>query len=201
MNLSSTLAVLGVATVYEASGKCGLINAELIQILPGSRAAGPARTVLCGQDDNLSVHLAMEQLQSGEVLVVSMPEARPIALIGELLAIQAKARGAAALLVDAAIRDREELVSLGLPIWARWVRVAGATKATTGTINVPVTLSGATIHPGDIVVLDADGAVVVEAAKAGFVTEASLGRDQKEGILRPRLRNGELTLDLMQLRP
>ena len=100
----------------------------LIQILPGSRAAGPARTVRCGQDDNLMVHAAMAEAEPGEVLVLTMPEPAPVALVGELLATQAKGRGVAAMLVDAAVRDVEELRELGLPIWARWVRVRGADK-------------------------------------------------------------------------
>ena len=99
------LSELGVATVYEASGREGLIDTPLIQLLPNSRAAGPARTALCGQDDNLMVHAVIEHIQPGEVLVLSMPEPAPIALIGELLATQVKARGAAAILVDASVRD------------------------------------------------------------------------------------------------
>ncbi|HEX4672570.1 MAG TPA: RraA family protein, partial [Solirubrobacteraceae bacterium] len=117
------LASLGSATVYEAGGRRGYVEADLIQVVPGSRAAGPARTVRCGQDDNLMVHAAMAEAQPGEVLVLTMPEPRPVALIGELLATQAKAHGAAALLVDASVRDLEDLVEIGLPIWARWVRV------------------------------------------------------------------------------
>ena len=122
------LSELGVATVYEASGRDGLIDMPLIQLLPGSRVAGPARTVLCGQDDNLMVHAVIEQIQPGEVLVLTMPEPGPVALIGELLATQVKVRKAAGILVDAAVRDVEELVELGLPIWTRFIRVKGATK-------------------------------------------------------------------------
>ena len=120
------LTELGVATVYEAAGRAGLIDLPLIQLLSGSRAAGPARTVFCGQDDNLMVHAAIERIQPGEVLVLTMPEPRPVALVGELLATQVKVRGAAAILVDAAVRDVEELRELGLPIWMRFIRAAGA---------------------------------------------------------------------------
>src|SRR5512134_3666669 len=123
---------LGVATVYEASGREGLIDIPLIQLLPDSRVAGPARTVLCGQDDNLMVHAVIEQIQPGEVLVLTMPEPAPVALIGELLATQVKVRKAAAILVDAAVRDVKELVELGLPIWTRFIRVKGASKSTVG---------------------------------------------------------------------
>ena len=122
------LAQLGSATVYEASGRRGFVDADLIQVIPRSRAAGPARTVLCAQDDNLTVHAAMAGVQPGEVLAPCMPEPRPVALIGELLATQAKAHGAAAILVDAAVRDRDELVEVGLPVWARWFGCGGRSR-------------------------------------------------------------------------
>ncbi len=162
MSAFAELARLGSATVYEAGGRGGYVEANLIQVIPGSRVAGPARTVTCGQDDNLMVHAAMAGVQPGEVLVLTMPEPRPVALVGELLATQAKAHDAAAILVDAAVRDIEELVELGLPIWARWVRVRGASKDVAGTIGEPVTVGGAEIREGDALVLDADGVAVVE---------------------------------------
>src|SRR6516164_7369435 len=127
------LARHGVATVYEASGRTGLIDIPLVQLIPGSRASGPARTVRCGQGDNLMVHAAIAEAEPGEVLVLSMPELAPVALVGELLATQARGRGVAALLVDAAVRDVEELRQLGLPTWARWVRVTGAEKSVPGS--------------------------------------------------------------------
>src|SRR5689334_10955492 len=166
-------AELGVATVYEAAGRTGLIDIPLVQVIPGSRVAGPARTVLCGQGDNLMVHAVLDQVQAGEVLVLTMPEPAPVALIGELLATQALVRHVAALLIDASVRDTEGLRALGLPIWARWIRVRGATKTSVGTINQPVKVGGATIAPGDIVVLDADGAVVVAAERAKQILQDS----------------------------
>lgn len=161
-NVLQQLADLGSATVYEAAGRGGHIDADLLQIVPGSRVAGPARTVRCGQDDNLMVHAAMASLQPGEVLVLTMPEPRPVALVGDLLATQAKAHGAAAILNDASVRDVETLAELDLPIWTRWVRIRGATKDIPGTIGEPVQVGGAVIRQGDIVVLDADGAAVVQ---------------------------------------
>src|SRR5262245_395480 len=146
-NLFSELARLGVATVYEAGGRAGLIDLDLHQIVPGSRVAGPARTVRCGQNDNLMVHAVMAAAQPGEVLVLSMPEPAPVALVGELLATQALARGVAAILVDAAVRDVEELRALGLPVWARWVRVRGASKTIAGELQVSISLGGTTIRP------------------------------------------------------
>jgi 4-hydroxy-4-methyl-2-oxoglutarate aldolase len=194
------LASLGSATVYEAGGRRGYVEADLIQVVPGSRAAGPARTVRCGQDDNLMVHAAMAEVQPGEVLVLTMPEPRPVALIGELLATQAKAHGAAALLVDASVRDLEDLVEIGLPIWARWVRVRGATKDASGVIGDPVIVGGAEIRHGDAVVLDVDGVAVVESERAQEVLEAARARAEKERIKRQKLEEGALSYDLDGLR-
>ena len=194
------LAELGVATVYEAAGREGLIDAPLNQLLPGSRVAGPARTVLCGQDDNLMVHAVMEQIQPGEVLVLAMPEPNPVALIGELLVTQAKVHGAAAILVDAAVRDVEELVALELPIWTRYIRVKGATKTEIGQLNVLVMVGGTGISPGDIVVLDIDGAVCVKKERLAEVLEKAEARLEREAQMRGRLEAGEMSYDIHGLR-
>lgn len=194
------LARLGSATVYEAGGRGGYVDADLYQAVPGSRAAGPARTVVCGQDDNLMVHAVMAEVRPGEVIVLTMPEPRPVALVGDLLATQAQAAGAAAILVDASIRDVEELAEMGLPIWARWVRVKGALKETAGAINVPVTVGGATINPGDVLVLDADGVAVVPQDRVAEVLEASIAREEKERVKRAKLQAGEKSYDLDGLR-
>jgi 4-hydroxy-4-methyl-2-oxoglutarate aldolase len=199
-DLFAELARLGSATVYEAAGRSGLVDVALEQLVPGSRACGPARTVRCGQGDNLMVHAAMARTEPGDVLVLTMPEPEPVALIGELLVTQARARGAAALLVDAAVRDAEELREIGLPVWARWIRVRGAGKSETGALGEPVQVGGATIHPGDPVVLDADGAVVVERARAEEVLAASLEREERERVKRARLAAGELSYDMDGLR-
>ena len=194
------LAELGSATVYEAGGRRGYVDADLVQVVPGSRVAGPARTVRCGQDDNLMVHAAMAAVQPGEVLVLSMPEPRPVALVGDLLATQAKAQGAAAILVDASVRDVEELAELGLPIWARWVRVRGAVKEAVGSIGEPVVVGGAAIRNGDVLVLDADGVAVVEAERVDDVLEASRERAEREVVKRAKLHDGALSYDLDGLR-
>ena len=198
--LHEEFARLGSATVYEAGGRRGYVDADLIQVVPGSRACGPARTVICGQDDNLMVHAAMAAVQPGEVLVLTMPEPRPVALVGDLLATQAKAQGAAAILVDASVRDVEELAELGLPIWARWVRVKGAAKDTPGSIGQPVTVGGAAIRNGDILVLDADGVAVVEQERITEVLEASRERLERVRVKRSKLQAGELSYDLDGLR-
>jgi 4-hydroxy-4-methyl-2-oxoglutarate aldolase len=194
------LARLGSATVYEAGGRRGYVDADLIQVVPGSRAAGPARTVRCGQDDNLMVHAAMASLELGEVLVLTMPEPRPVALLGELLATQAKAHGAAAVLVDASVRDLEELAELGLPVWARWARVRGAGKDIAGSIGEPVTVGGATIRHGDVLVLDADGVAVVEHERVDEVLAASLERLESERVKLAKLAGGALSFELDGLR-
>lgn len=194
------LARLGSATVYEAAGRRGLVDADLIQVVPGSRAAGPALTVRCGQGDNLMVHAAIAQAHPGDVLVLTMPEPEPVALIGELLVTQAKARGVAGLLVDAAVRDVEELGQLGVPIWARWVRVRGADKAAVGAVDEPVEVGGASIAPGDAVVLDADGAVVVPRARLDQVLEAAGERAERERVKRAKLEGGALSYELDGLR-
>ena len=191
---------LGVATVYEASGREGLIDIPLIQLMPNSRVAGPARTVLCGQDDNLMVHAVIEQIQPGEVLVLCMPEPAPVALIGELLATQVKVKKAAAILVDASVRDVSELVELGLPIWTHFIRVRGATKTKIGELNKTVMVGRTNISTGDIVVLDVDGAVCVKRERADAVLKASEERLVKEANLRKKLLAGEISYDLHGLR-
>jgi 4-hydroxy-4-methyl-2-oxoglutarate aldolase len=194
------LARLGSATVYEGGGRGEFVDLDLHQIVPGSRAAGPARTVRCANGDNLMVHAAMAALQPGEILVLTMPEPAPFALFGGLLATQARVRGAAAVLVDAAVRDVDELVADGPPTWTRWVRIQGAVKATPGELDVPVTVGGAVIRPGDAVVLDADGVAVVGAEQVDEVLARALEREAKEQAKGEKLAGGALSYDLDGLR-
>jgi 4-hydroxy-4-methyl-2-oxoglutarate aldolase len=191
---------LGTATVYEASGREGMVDITFEQVIPGSRAAGPARTVRCGQGDNLMVHAVMDRVESGDVVVLTMPEPQAVALVGELLATQAERRGAAALLVDAAVRDVEELRELGLPIWARWVRVRGADKGAVGSIDEAVEVGGVEIRPGDTVVLDSDGVVVVRRERRETVLAAARERAEREQAKRAKLSAGSLSYDLDGLR-
>ena len=194
------LSELGVATVYEASGREGLIDIPLIQLIPNSRVAGPARTALCGQDDNLMAHAVIEHIQPGEVLVLSMPEPSPVALVGELLATQAKVRGAAGILVDGSVRDVSELIELGLPVWGHFIRVRGATKTKIGELNRTVTVGGTDIAPGDIVVMDADGGVRVKRERIEEVLKAAEERLAREDALRKKLLAGQMSYDLHGLR-
>lgn len=190
----------GVATIYEARGRRGLIDAPLIQLLPGTRAAGPARTVRCGQDDHLMVHAVMEQLQPGEILVLTMPEPRPVALMGDLMVFQARRRQVAGILVDAAVRDVDEIRALGVPIWTRFVCARAAGKKIVGSIGNPVIVGGTEIRQGDIVVLDADGAVVVPSEEAAIVLEACRDREARDAAILQKLEQGALTYDLHGLR-
>lgn len=194
------LARLGVATVHEAQGKTGLVDLPLVQLVPGSRAAGPARTALCGNGDNLMAHAAVAYAEPGDVLVLTSPDPSPVALIGDLLATQALGQGVAAMLVDGAVRDLDELRALGLPIWARHVRAQGATKEKIGELDAPVVVGGAYIHAGDVVVLDADGAVVVQADSVDEVLTAAREREAREHELRARYAAGERSYDVNDLR-
>jgi 4-hydroxy-4-methyl-2-oxoglutarate aldolase len=194
------LARLGVATVYEAQGRTGLVDLPLLQVVPGSRVAGRARTALCGNGDNLMVHAAVANAEPGDVLVLTMPQPTPVALVGDLLATQAIDQGVAAMLVDAAVRDVDELRELGLPIWARYVRAQGATKEHVGELDTPVVVGGARIAAGDVVVLDADGAVVVAADRVDDVVTASLEREAREHALRARYAAGGRSYDVNDLR-
>ncbi|ROR65756.1 dimethylmenaquinone methyltransferase [Agrococcus jenensis] len=191
----STLADAGVATVYEARGRKGLVDVDLIQLVAGSRAAGPARTVLCAQDDNRGVHELCARIQPGEIAVLTMPEARPVALIGDLLVTQLQVAGAAGILCDASVRDVEELRGMGIPVWTRWIRAHGAGKDARGQVDAAVEIGGATVRTGDIVVLDADGAAVVPADEIDIAVELVRAREQKEEGLRSRWRAGELSYD------
>ncbi|TAM60115.1 dimethylmenaquinone methyltransferase [bacterium] len=186
----------GVSTVLEANARAGLIDVPLIQVCPSTRAAGPARTVRCGQGDNLAVHAVLKQIRSGEILVLSMPEPEAVALMGELMVRQARMRGAAGILVDGAVRDVEQLQSLGVPIWTRFIRARTATKRHAGAVNVPVSIGNCAVAPGDVVVLDADGGVVVESARAMAVLDACREREQREQAVRAEIERGAFTFDL-----
>ena len=194
------LARLGVATVYEASGRRGLIDVDLVRIVPGSRAAGPARTARCGDGDNLMAHAAVAHAQPGDVIVLAVPNPGPAALLGDLLATQAQVRGVAGILVDAAVRDVDELAALGLPIWARYVRARGPDKEFVGALGGTVEVGGATIRAGDVLVLDGDGAVVVERERVEEVLQAARARAEREEEKREKLQAGALSYDLDGLR-
>lgn len=194
------LARLGVATVYEASGRQGLVDEEFIRLLPASSVAGPARTAVCGPADNRAVHEVAAHTQPGDIVVLTMDNPVPVALIGDLLATQIRTRGAAGALVNGAVRDADTLRELGLPIWTRWIRVRGATKTHRGEANRPVVVGGAVIRPGDAVVMDGDGVVVVAAERIDEVTAASQAREGMEAEARRQYLTGALSYDLYGFR-
>jgi len=194
------LAALGVATVHEAAGRTGVVDLPLIRVVPGSRVAGPARTAVCMPGDNTMVHALVAHARPGDVLVLTTAEPAPVAFVGDLLATQAQAQGVAGILVDGAVRDLDELAELGLPIWTRFVRAQGATKGDVGKLDVPVVVGGAEIRPGDLVVMDCDGAVVVPADRVDKMLPAARERAERETAVRQRYRDGDLSYDLQGLR-
>lgn len=186
------LARLGTATIHEAHGG-GVLDVPFLQVVPGSRAAGPARIGLCGPGDNRAVHQVISLVQPGDVVVLSMAEPNAFGMLGELLARQAQLRGAAAIVVNGGVRDTEQLRTLGLPIWALHVRVRGTSKSSRGQLDVPVTIGGAVVAPGDLVVADADGVVVVGRTEIDRVTQLAMARQRHEEALRIRIERGEST--------
>jgi 4-hydroxy-4-methyl-2-oxoglutarate aldolase len=196
----ATLARLGVATVHEAAGRVGVIDIPLTQVVPGSRVAGPARIAVCAPRDNTMVHAVIAHAKPGDVLVLTSSEPAPVALVGELLATQAQTRGVAGILVDGAVRDLDELATIGLPIWARFVSAQGATKGEVGKLDVPVVVGGADIRPGDLIVLDCDGALALPSERVDEVLPLALERAERERAMRLRYEAGELSYDLQGLR-
>jgi 4-hydroxy-4-methyl-2-oxoglutarate aldolase len=198
--LIAAAASYGVSTMFEAAGRTGLVDLDLIAHIPTAKVAGRARTVRCGQDDNLMVPAAIARAERGDILVMRMPESRPVSLLGELLATQCVARGVAGVLVDAAIRDAVAIRELGLPVWSRYVRARSAAKNVVGELDEPLELGGTTIASGDLIVLDGDGALAVPAGRAADVVRLASERDAAEASKRERYRRGELSYDLDGLR-
>ncbi len=196
----AALAGLGVATIHEAAGRIGIIDVPLTQVVAGSRVAGPARIALCAPGDNTMVHAAVAHASPGDVLVLTSAEPAPVALVGELLATQAQAQGVAGILVDGAVRDLDELAAIGLPIWTRFVRAQGATKGVAGKLDVPVVVGGAEIRPGDLVVMDCDGAMALPSERVDEVLPLARRARGARGAMRERYASGELSYDLQGLR-
>jgi 4-hydroxy-4-methyl-2-oxoglutarate aldolase len=190
----------GVATVYEAQGRIGLLGPDIAPIQSGARIAGSAVTVESHPGDNIMIHAAVEMVGPGDVLVVAVTGPSIYAMVGDLLATSLRAHGCIGLVVDAGIRDSAELIEMAFPVWSRTIHAQGTVKAHPGSVNVAVSISGAAVDPGDVVVADDDGVVVVRRADAVAVLEATEQRLATEEATRARLESGELGVDFYGLR-
>ena len=194
------LGAAGTATVHEAQGRRGFAGPQLRPIQQGVRLAGSAVTVSCHPGDNLMIHAAVELCHEGDVLVVTNTSASTHGMFGELLATSLAHRGVHALVIDAGVRDTAELRAMGFAVWSAHVSCQGTVKASPGSVNVPVVLGGVPVEPGDVIVADDDGVVVVKRSEADAVLEQSRTREAKEAATRARLAAGELGVDMYGLR-